>query len=84
MTSNDELERWRLTKNGYLSIEWEGRPQRETLPLLAQDACFIERDYDTAKNGPVKWYCSGEWRFEEITHSKQEQSDGETDILSQK
>ncbi|EOC1267540.1 hypothetical protein ACOZWM_003282 [Cronobacter malonaticus] len=60
-------ERWRLTKNDTLTAEWEGRPSREDLPALAREACFVERDYDAAKSGPVSWYSSGSWVFEMLS-----------------
>ena len=62
-----KLERWRLTKNQQYTIEWDGRPASDSIPVLAQGSCFMERDYETAKSGPVEWYCSGNWKFEEIT-----------------
>ena len=57
-------ERWRITKNGFLTTEWEGRPGSSQLPGLARQGCFMQCDYDKAKYGPVEWHCSGSWRFE--------------------
>lgn len=59
-------ERWRLTKNDILTAEWQGRPSRQDLPVLAREACFFERDYDAAKSGPVSWYSAGRWVFEKL------------------
>lgn len=60
-------ERWRLTKNDILTAEWEGRPSRQDLPVLAREACFFERDYEAAKSGPVSWYNAGRWVFEKVS-----------------
>lgn len=62
--TNLTTERWRITKNGILTAEWEGRPDRNQLPGLARQGCFMTCDYEKAKYGPVEWYCSGDWRFE--------------------
>lgn len=74
MTNNDEMnlsreafEKWRLSKNGVVVYEWEGRIKPNNLSWGC-DSCFRYEDYDEAKFGPVEWGCSGSWRFEEIKH----------------
>lgn len=70
-------EHWRLTKDGFLSVEWSGRPDRDSLPELAKRGCFMLRDYDSAKSGPVEWYCSGNWKFEQIIPERATNQNGE-------
>lgn len=78
MTNNDEInrqreafEKWRLSKDGIVVYEWEGKPKK--LPLIVRDSCFNRgADYQNAKNAPVTWFNSGHWVFEKLQEEDNE------------